>query len=266
MFKKYNSKHEENKLNHEGDVVYAREFYYAKKPANLKFLLKNRYEWMNKYIKKGDKVLEVGCGTGISKDFIRKDCNLLLTDFAEHPWVEKKVDALNTKFKDNSFDVVYCSNMIHHLAFPKKFFLEMNRILKKDGLLLIQEINCSFFTQILLIINKHEGFNFEINPYSLKKPATNKNDLWSANCAIPNLLFDDIKKFKKEIPYFDILDNKFSEFLMLPLSGGVIAKRKTINLPQFILKTVDLFDKFIVFISPKIFAIQRRIILRKNRD
>ncbi len=265
MLKRYISKHEENKLSHEGDVVYARKFYYSKKPNNLIFLLKKRFTWMNKYINKEDKVLEVGCGSGISRDFIRKDCNLLLTDFAEHPWVEKKVDALDTKFKNNSFDAVYCSNMIHHVPFPKKFFIEMHRILKPEGFLLIQEINCSFMMKLLLILNKHEGFDFEINPYSLKKPATNEDDLWSANCAIPNLLFDNVKKFKKEIPNFEIIEQTFSEFLIFPLSGGVIAKKKTINLPNGLLKIVDLIDRMLIFISPKIFALQRRIVLKKAK-
>ena len=35
------------------------------------------------------------------------------------------------KFKDNTFDYVIASNMIHHVPYPIKFFKEMNRILKK---------------------------------------------------------------------------------------------------------------------------------------
>ncbi len=122
-FEEYFTKHSENRLKHEGDVVHARESYYKYKPTNLIFLLGKRFNWMNDYIKKGDKVLEVGSGTGISKDFIRKDCNLILSDVEKPPWIDKIVNALDTKFKNNSFDVIMCSNMIHHVAYPK-FFLE----------------------------------------------------------------------------------------------------------------------------------------------
>ena len=38
-----------------------------------------------------------------------------------------------TGFKNESFDYVIASNMIHHIPYPMKFFREMNRILKKGG-------------------------------------------------------------------------------------------------------------------------------------
>src|SRR3989344_582624 len=264
MLEEYKPKRSENLLKHEGDVAFSRDYYYKHKPNNLYFLLRKRYLWMNKYIKKNDKVLEVGCGIGVSKDFIRKDCRILLTDFDKHPWVDKKVDALNTKFPKNQFDVVFCSNMIHHLSFPKKFFLEMARILKPNGYLLIQEVNCSIMTKIILKILKHEGWKNDVDVYSLDNECNDSTDPWSSNNAIPNLLFDDINNFKKEIPYFKIKEQKFSELFIFALSGGVTAKAKTINLPFFILKFIDNFDNFLAFIAPNFFAMQRRIVLRKR--
>ncbi len=264
IWKKYKAEHSENRMKHEGDVVHARNSYYKNKPTNLYFLFKERYGWMNKYIKKGDKVLEIGCGTGISKDFLRKDAKVLLTDFADHPWVDRKVDALNTPFKKNTFDVIYCSNMIHHVPFPFKFFKEMHRILKSEGYLLIQEINCSISMRILLRAMRHEGWSFDADPYDLIKPATDEEDLWSANCAIPNLLFDDLRTFNKKIPFFDVKETKFSEFFLFPISGGVIAKTKTINLPISVLKIINKIDNFLTYLSPSLFALQRRIVLKKN--
>ena len=53
-------------MNHEGDVLLARKNFYLNNNFNLKFLLKNRFFWMNDFIEEENIGLEVGCGTGIS--------------------------------------------------------------------------------------------------------------------------------------------------------------------------------------------------------
>ncbi|MBI2145822.1 class I SAM-dependent methyltransferase [Candidatus Woesearchaeota archaeon] len=264
FWKEYLPPHAENRLKREGDVVSAREDFYKNKPTNLTFLLEKRYSWMNKHINPGDKVLEVGCGAGFSRDFIRKDAQLILSDIEKHPWVDQVVDALNTKIKSNSVDVVFCSNTIHHVAYPINFFREMERILKPGGRLLIQEMNCSLMTRLMLKILKHEGWSFHRDPYNINQPCNDKDDPWSGNNAVPNLLFDDRVSFEKNIPAFSIKYHKFSEFCIFPLSGGVTAKAKTINLPWNILKVIDTIDSFLIFAAPMVFALQRRIVLEKQ--
>ena len=92
---------------------------------------------MNKFIKENDEGLEVGSGAGFAKYFI-KNKNFKISDFSNDEHLDyKNVDAQNTKFKDNTFDYVIASNMIHHVPYPIKFFKEMNRILKKNGKLII---------------------------------------------------------------------------------------------------------------------------------
>lgn len=271
LFKEYHPKTSDNRLKDVTDVAKSRKFYYQNNSAkpennltNLRFLLKKRYQWMNNYIKPGDKVLELGCGIGVSKDFIRKDAQLILTDVDKHPWVDQVADALDTKFPDKSINVVFCSNVVHHLAFPMKFFKEVNRILKSDGYLLIQEGNCSLMTKIMLRLLRHEGWSYQKDPFNLYKSCNDESDPWSGNNAVPNLLFDNQKRFEEKVPFFKIKKQKFSEFFIFPLSGGVTAKAKTINLPWKILKLVDIFDTALVSVSPKIFALQRRIILKKE--
>lgn len=263
---KYIVTHEENRMKDEGNIKKARDNFIFRRTNNLYFLLKNRYDWIDKIIKEGDSVLEVGCGTGVSKFFIKTKCKLILSDLANYEWLDKKnIDALDTKLKDNSFDIVFCSNMIHHTPFPNKFFKEISRILKPNGLLLIQGINSSLITRLALRIKRHEGWNYNVNVYDDEIPCTNEKDLWSANCCIPNLLFDNIKQFEENIPEFTHEKNSYSEFITFLISGGVIAKSKTIDLPFYILKIVKIFESVPVKLFPKIFAMQRKIILLNNK-
>src|SRR5712692_3264761 len=100
-------------MRHEGDVSHAREHFYSKSPQNLRFLLSQRYAWMNDCITPTMEGIEVGEGTGVYKELIRNR-HLLLTDYADHDWLDvKEVDALNTPFENNRFDFVISSNMIH---------------------------------------------------------------------------------------------------------------------------------------------------------
>jgi SAM-dependent methyltransferase len=265
--KKYKYKpasHSENRMKQEGDVRTARAYYFSEAPLNLKFLLEKRFGWMNNFIKNEDSGIEVGCGTGLSKLFI-KCRNYKITDYAENEWLdEKMVDALHTPYENESLDFVVSSNMIHHVPYPTAFFKEMHRILKPGGVIIIQEINASWCMRKILRLMRHEGYDYTINVFDEHLICTDPDDLWSANCAIPNLLFDNQKEFEKNIPFFKIEHTGFSELLLFLNSGGVIAKTKCLRLPRPFLKIVDGIDRLLVWISPLTFALQRQIVLRKK--
>lgn len=255
--------HNENRMKHEGDVAKARAYYFSDAPLNLKYLLEKRFSWMNNFIHHDNTGIEVGCGTGLSKLFI-KCRDYSITDYANNEWLDTKmVDALNTPYTDNSLDFVVSSNMIHHVPYPTKFFKEMYRILKPGGVVIIQEINASWCMRRILKLMRHEGYDFTIDVFDENLICTDPDDLWSANCGIPNLLFDDKEKFKKHIPFFDIVHSGYSELFLFLNSGGVIAKTKCIRLPKFLLKLVNGIDNLLVKISPSTFALQRQIVLKK---
>ena len=256
--------HQENRMNFEGDTSRARNNFYSNVSNNLYFLLKNRFTWMNKYIKKNDLGIEVGAGTGVSKEFIKSN-NFKITDYANNQWLDlKMIDALDTKIDSGSLDYVVSSNMIHHVPYPILFFEEMHRILKPGGKLLVQEINCSTTMRFLLRLMRHEGYDFTINVFDRELICTDPQDLWSANCAIPNLLFDNIENFKKNIPNFKVTYTGFSEFFLFINSGGVISKTKYIPLPFVLLKFIKIIDKFLCSTFPSFFALQRQVVLEKS--
>jgi SAM-dependent methyltransferase len=251
-----------HRLTKANDVAHAREFYYQKQPTNLVFLLRERYEWMNDYIKTEDRGIEVGCGAGFSKDFI-KNKHFLLTDFADFDWLDKKEDALHLSFEDASLDYIIASNMIHHLASPHAFLTEAARVLRPDGKLLIQEVHGSLLLRLLLKLLKHEGYDYGVNVFDPAAICCDPNNLWAGNNVIPNLLFANHQNFEAKFP-FEIKKDRFTECLVFLASGGVTAKSPTLPLPIWALKTLRFFDTLLNWAAPNIFALQRQIVLVKK--
>lgn len=96
------------------------------------------------------KILDVGCGTGnvLMKLNINKDLNLYGLDISEKMIetakknlgnkVELKIgDSEYMPWEDDFFDVIVCNASFHHYPNPEKVLLEMKRVLKSKGTLII---------------------------------------------------------------------------------------------------------------------------------
>ena len=110
----------------------------------------------------------------------------------------------------------------------------------------------------------HEGFNFYVDVFDKKTICNDPKDLWSANNAIPNLLFDNQDKFHSKIPFFKIEHHSYDEFLCFLNSGGVTSKTFHIPMSHFFLNILNFIDKFLVMFFPKIFCMGRRVVLKKK--
>ncbi len=255
--------HSENRMKNEGDVSFS--LINFDKNKNLFMLLKERFSWMNEFINENESGIEVGAAAGFSKKFINNQ-NFKISDFSNHSHLDyKNIDAQSTGFKNNSFDFIISSNMIHHLPYPLKFFEEMHRILKNKGKLIIFDAHCSVLLQSILILMRHEGFDFTKNVWNSKEPATDINDLWSGNSAIPYLIFNDEKKFNYYLgSKFKIKYKKLCECTLFLNSGGVTSKTFYIPMNFFFLKLLIYLDKFLSFLFPKIFSLAYKIVLIKN--
>ncbi len=256
-------KHSENLMRHEGDVKSSID--HIEKNKNLYFLLRERFEWMNNFINIEDSGIEVGAAAGFSKKFI-KCKNFKISDFSNYNHLDyKNIDAQNTGFKDDQFDFVISSNMIHHIPYPVKYFNEMHRILKKGGKLIIFDAHCSLLLQIVLILMRHEGFDFTKNVWSKSEPSTDKDDLWAGNSAIPYLIFNDKNLFNEKFGKKFVIKHFLTcECLLFLNSGGVTSKTFYLPLNFFFLKLLKYIDMFLTKFFPKIFALGYKIVLEKK--
>jgi SAM-dependent methyltransferase len=261
--KVYFPTHQENRMTSEGDVTAARARFLTERPNNLNFLLKQRYVWMNRYLRGKDRVIELGSGAGFAKEFISNP-SLKLTDIVKHPWIDEQVDAMNLPYEPESLDAIICSHMIHHIASPVAFFKQAKRTLKKDGVILICEIYTSLLMKTLLRVMRHEGWSYDVDIFDERQVANDPSDPWSANCAIPQLLFSDAVRFSEAIPGMKIERHEPTECMIFPLSGGVIAKTKTFHLPMWALGLIQKLDRGLIAISPRLFALGMRVVVRRT--
>lgn len=115
----------------------------------------SRDDWIIKElskIPKGLKLLDAGAGEAKYKKFC-KHLNYVSQDIAIYDGkgnsqgIQKNTrdyneldivsDIYNIPVKDNSFDVVLCTEVLEHLSDPINVFKELNRIMKKNGVLLL---------------------------------------------------------------------------------------------------------------------------------
>jgi ubiquinone/menaquinone biosynthesis C-methylase UbiE len=97
-----------------------------------------KVNWITSTINLNNKeVLEVGAGNGYISSHLENRCNLTALDNSQEQLdrnpVKKKVvgSAYELPFADRTFDVVICSNLLHHLDEPQKALEEMKRVAKE---------------------------------------------------------------------------------------------------------------------------------------
>jgi phosphatidylethanolamine/phosphatidyl-N-methylethanolamine N-methyltransferase len=103
-------------------------------------------------IRPGDRVLEVGVGTGINAALYPRDCSVTGVDLSS-PMLEKareriarkglrnvrllQMDAANLKFGDDTFDIVYAPYVISVVPDPVAVTREMCRVCRPGGRIVI---------------------------------------------------------------------------------------------------------------------------------
>ena len=112
----------------------------------------NRYQWASKHIKDKD-VLELACGGGQGLNLLSEIAKSVTAGDVDNHIVEKaqknnskKISISNFSadkipFEDKSFDAVIIFEAIYYFKDLSLVFEEVNRVLRKDGILMIATAN-----------------------------------------------------------------------------------------------------------------------------
>jgi SAM-dependent methyltransferase len=124
------------------DGIQVRDYFEACTAPENRFILRQLGDVRGKYL------LDLGCGAGEnSVYFAQLGARCVATDYSpgmvevatklaarNGVHVEGKViNAMAIDFPDNTFDIIYASNLLHHIPHPKVTLREMHRVLKPGG-------------------------------------------------------------------------------------------------------------------------------------
>lgn len=120
---------------------------------------------IKKYAK--GKLLDLGCGFvpmyAIYKDYI--DENICIDwENSLHPndFLDIKQDIHKTlQVENDSFDTVICSDVLEHIYKPKHLFKEIARVLKKDGVLLLNTPFCYWEHETPYDYHRYTQYTFQ---------------------------------------------------------------------------------------------------------
>lgn len=80
--------------------------------------------------------MEVGAGRK-SRSALFLEANYTSTDVQWHEGIDQLMDVNSIPYRDNSFDLVVCTNVLEHVPTPRRAIGEMHRCLKAGGALFL---------------------------------------------------------------------------------------------------------------------------------
>ena len=159
----------------------------------------------------GMSILDVGCGNGFFTHYFSQRAYTIGIDYSRYMLSINPCNqliqgsALSLPFKANSFDLVFCSNLLHHIKDPEMVIREMKRVSKKYVVLSEPNRNNPLMALFSVLVREERG-QLKFSLRYLKKLAVSSGlnivDACSLGSVVPNKtplsLLEIFKKIDKK--------------------------------------------------------------------
>jgi SAM-dependent methyltransferase len=158
------------------------------------------------------KILDLGCASGFLIEFLEKKGfkNISGIDISKEAIKKCRdkgltntftLDCVDTKFKDREFDILIASDVLEHIENDDIALREWNRILKKNGILIV------FVPAFNFLWSQHDEANYHYRRYSRKKLLDGlkksnfsilRTSYWNFSLFIPISFIRMLERFKSK--------------------------------------------------------------------
>lgn len=149
-----------------------------------------KLSWINQYLKKHDKILDIGCGPCFLTSFLSERGFEVTPVDVQNLSAFKKIkpiiyDGGNLPFKKNSYDLALLLTVLHHIKDFKAIIKEAKRVSKK--IIIIEDVYHNNFNKYLIYF-----FDSLLNLEFFNHPHNNLNDSqWKRLFKEENLKLED---------------------------------------------------------------------------
>ncbi len=171
-------------------------------------------------------MIELGSGPGEAKTFFP---NLLASDVASLPWLDFAADACTLPLADGSVGNVIMVDVLHHLAYPRRFLSEAARVLTPGGRLVMLDVFVSPLSWPVLRFLHPERTTLSIRPLDVRadQHVLDPGNPWDGDQGIARAIFwEQEPQFRKLFPQLSIAYRKCFSALLWPMSGGFGQKNR----------------------------------------
>ncbi len=199
-------------------------------------------------------IIEMGSGGGFLKEFIP---GLVTSDICPAPGIDRVFSADHMPFPEQSVKAICMMDVFHHLADPRAFLREADRVLIPAGRVIMIEPTHSLWAKVFYTYLHHEPFDAGAKHW--EQPARGR--LSTSNQALPWIVFHrDRTQFEKEFPGLRILSLRPHTVTRYVLSGGL-------SIPALMPAFSYPFWRFLddqLMRWPGVFAVFETIVLEKS--